>query len=94
MYEDGDIADLIAKAHLNGLAVWAAYGDTVWAAIGCSPAAWPLQRMAEVVAYNAANPAAQFDGVILDVEPPEPQSKADFQNLLALYQCTRSFPAR
>ena len=91
MYEDGDIADLIAKAHLNGLAVWAAYGDTDWPAIGCSPAAWPLQRMAEVVAYNAANPAAQFDGVILDVEPPEPQSEADFQNLLALYQCTRSF---
>ncbi|MCB9131137.1 MAG: hypothetical protein H6647_09365 [Anaerolineales bacterium] len=91
MYEDGDMADLIGKAHLNDLAVWAAYGNVDWPAIGCSEAAWPLQRMAEVVAYNAANPAAQFDGVILDVEPPEPQSEADFQNLLALYQCTRAF---
>ncbi len=91
MYEDSDIADLIGKAHLEGLAVWAAYGNIDWPAIGCNPAAWPLQRMAEVVAYNAANSAAQFDGVILDVEPPEPQSEANFQNLLALYQCTRSF---
>ncbi len=91
MYEDGDLADLIDKAHLSGLAAWAAYGDTVWPALGCDPGAWPLQRMAEVVAYNTANPAAPFDGVILDVEPPEPQSAADFQNLLALYQCTRDF---
>ena len=91
MYQDGDIADLIAKAHLNGLAVWAAYGNTDWPAIGCSPTAWPLQRMAEVVAYNTANPNAQFNGVILDVEPPEPQSAANFQSLLTLYQCTRTF---
>ena len=91
MYQDGDIADLIAKAHLNGLAVWAAYGNTDWPAIGCNPAAWPLQRMAEVVAYNTANPAAQFDGVILDVEPSGVQSEADYQNLLTLYQCTRTF---
>ena len=91
MYEDSDIADLIGKARLNGLAVWAAYGNTDWPAIGCSPTAWPLQRMAEVVAYNTANPAAQFDGVILDVEPSGVQSEADYQNLLTLYECTRTF---
>ncbi len=91
MYEDGDLADLISKAHLNGMAVWAAYGNTDWPAIGCSPAAWPLQRMAEVVAYNTANPTAPFDGVMLDIEPPEPQSEAAFQSLLALYQCIRTF---
>lgn len=91
MYEDSDIVDLIVKTHASGLAAWAAYGNTDWPAIGCDPAAWPLQRMAEVVAYNAANPNAQFDGVILDVGPPEPQSETDFQNLLALYQCTRAF---
>jgi hypothetical protein len=49
-----------------------------------------MQRMAEVNAYNAAHADAEFDGVVLDVEPPEPQSTADFQNLLALYQCVRS----
>ena len=91
MYEDSDIADLIGKAHLHGLAVWAAYGNTDWPAIGCSQSAWPLQRMAEVVAYDTANPSAQFDGVILDVEPPEPQSEAAYQSLLTLYQCTRAF---
>lgn len=91
MYQDADIADLIVKAHLSGIAVWAAYGNTDWPALGCSPTAWPLQRMAEVVAYNTATPSAQFDGVILDIEPPEPQSEAAFQNLLALYQCIRAF---
>ena len=91
MYQDSDIADLIGKAHLHGLAVWAAYGNTDWPAIGCSPSSWPLQRMAEVVAYDTANPTAQFDGVILDVEPPEPQSEAAYQSLLTLYQCTRAF---
>jgi len=91
MYEDSDIADLIGKAHLHGLAVWAAYGNTDWPAIGCSPSSWPLQRMAEVVAYDTANPTAPFDGVILDVEPPEPQSEAAYQSLLTLYQCTRAF---
>ena len=91
MYQDSDIADLISKAHLNGLAVWAAYGNTDWPAIGCSPSSWPLQRMAEVVAYDTANPTARFDGVILDVEPPEPQSEAAYQSLLTLYQCTRAF---
>ena len=49
-----------------------------------------MQRMAEVKAYNAAHADAEFDGVVLDVEPPEPQSTADFQNLLALYQCVRN----
>lgn len=91
MYQDSDIADVIGKAHLNVMTVWAAYGSGDWPAIGCSPTAWPLQRMAEVVAYNTANPSAPFDGVILDVEPPEPQSEAAFQSLLTLYQCIRAF---
>jgi len=29
--------------------------------------------MAEVVSYNAANALAKLDGVVLDIEPPEPR---------------------
>jgi hypothetical protein len=46
--------------------------------------------MAEIGAYNAANPSAKFDGVVLDVEPPEPQSTAAYQALLGQYQCVRN----
>ena len=88
MPEDSAIADLIAQAHAQGIHVWAAYGAPDWPALGCAAAAFPQQRMAEVVAYNAANRAAAFDGVILDVEPPEPQSESGYQALLQLYACT------
>jgi uncharacterized protein (TIGR03437 family) len=84
MYEDSDIADLITKAHAQGIQVYAAYGDTDWPTLGCAASAFPMQRMAEVIAYNAANRPATFDGVVLDVEPG---SSPDFQQLLQLYQC-------
>jgi uncharacterized protein (TIGR03437 family) len=84
MYDDGDIADLIAKAHAQGMQVYAAYGDTDWPTLGCAASAFPMQRMAEVIAYNSANRSAMFDGVILDVEPT---GTPDFQALLELYQC-------
>ena len=87
MYEDSNIADLIRRAHRKGIEVWAAYGAPDWPAIGCYPALFPLQRMTEVIGYNDANPSAEFDGVALDVEPPEPQTEADFVALLTLYQC-------
>ncbi len=84
MYDDSDIADLIAKAHAQGMQVYAAYGDTDWPMLGCAASAFPMQRMAEVIAYNSANRSSMFDGVILDVEPT---GTPDFQALLELYQC-------
>src|SRR5580704_1809494 len=84
MYDDSDIADLITKAHAQGMQVYAAYGDTDWPTLGCAASAFPMQRMAEVIAYNSANRSAMFDGVILDVEPT---GTPDFQALLELYQC-------
>lgn len=95
MYQDADIADLIQQAHRRRIKIWAAYGAPDWPSLGCSAISFPMQRMAEVNAYDAAHGHAEFDGVVLDVEPPEPQSTADFQNLLALYRCVRgSLPQR
>ncbi len=88
MYEDSDISTLIQETRRNRIRTWAAYGAPDWPAIGCDPAQFPLQRMAEVVQYNQDNPSAKFKGVVLDVEPPG-QSEADFQALLTLYQCIR-----
>jgi hypothetical protein len=87
MYKDADIADLIQQAHRKRIKIWAAYGAPDWPSLGCSATGFPMLRMAEVNAYNAAHSDAEFDGVVLDVEPPEP---ADSQKLLALYQCVRS----
>ncbi|MDQ6623786.1 MAG: hypothetical protein M3Y86_09955, partial [Verrucomicrobiota bacterium] len=84
------IADLITRAHAKGMSVHAAYGAPDWPSLGCDPTSFPQQRMLEVVAYNAAHPTAKFDGLVLDVEPPEPQSDADFQALLAQYDCLRT----
>jgi GH18 family chitinase len=84
MYDDSDIADLISKAHAQGMQVYAAYGDSDWPTLGCAPSEFPMLRMAEVIAYNSANQSATFDGVILDVEP---SGTPDFQALLELYQC-------
>jgi len=84
MYEDHDIAELIAKAHAQGMQVYAAYGDSDWPTLGCDASAFPMLRMAEVIAYNNANPAATFDGAILDVEP---SGTPDYGALLELYQC-------
>lgn len=90
MYEDSFVADLIARAHARGQKVRAAYGAPDWPALGCSATSFPMKRFAEIVAYNAANPAARFDGVTLDVEPEDPQTEADFQSLLALYGCANA----
>lgn len=90
MYDETAIADLITRAHTNGMQVFAAYGAPDWPTFGCNANGFPLQRMAEVASYNSAHPSAKFDGVVLDVEPPEPQSTSDFQALLAQYACIRS----
>jgi hypothetical protein len=89
MYPDADMADLVARAHAAGIAVWVAYGAPDWPALGCSPAAFPLQRMQEVLDYNNAHPSARFDGVALDVEPPDPQTPDELEDLLALHACIR-----
>jgi hypothetical protein len=95
MYPDSDIADLIGKAHARRIRVWASYGNPDWPAQGCVASGAPLKDMAMVVAYNAANPLAHFDGVVLDIEPPTPQSAAQYQALLAVYQCIQaSLPKR
>ncbi len=83
MYDEAAIADLITRAHAKGMSVHAAYGDTDWPTSGRS---FAEARMQEVIAYNGSHPSAKFDGVVLDVEPPEPQSDGDFQALLGLYQ--------
>jgi hypothetical protein len=87
MYKDTALVSFIKAAHTKGMSVHAAYGAPDWPTFGCDPAGFPIRRMQEVVAYNAAHPAAKFDGVVLDIEPPEPQSAPDFQALLAQYQC-------
>ncbi len=95
MYDDSALADLITQANAKGIQVYAAYGAPDWPSLGCDSNSFPLQRMAEVASYNAvANPSAKFKGVVLDIEPPEPQSAAQFQMLLAQYQCIQqSLPA-
>lgn len=92
MYEDGDMAAMIALAHAGGQEVWAAYGDSDWPTLtaGCTGASFPELRMAEVVAFNASRPANErFDGVMLDVES-DPDTEGEFQALLAHYECVRS----
>jgi len=89
MYQDDDMAALISAAHANGQEVWAAYGDPGFPALGCG-SSFPMQRMAEVAAYNASRSSNErFDGVVLDIEPAEPMSEADFQAMLTQYQCFR-----
>ncbi len=70
MYDDSDMAALITLAHQYGIEVWADNGAPDWPALYAASGSnsFPVQRLAEVVAYNAANPAAQFDGVMFDVE--------------------------
>ncbi|MEA3188333.1 MAG: hypothetical protein QOD99_2163 [Chthoniobacter sp.] len=89
MYEDGAIAAFVTQAHSLHIRVLAAYGAPDWPAIGSNPTDFPLSRMAEVVGYNAANASARLDGVVLDIEPPEPQTAAAFQALLTQYQSVR-----
>lgn len=90
MYEDDDMAAMISAAHLVGQEVWAAYGAPDWPTFGCTAGDFPVQRMAEVAAYNASRPANErFDGVMLDVEPA-PASEAEFQALIAHYECMRA----
>ena len=79
MYDETAIADLITIAHTNGMQVFAAYGAPDWPTFGCNANGFPLQRMAEVAGYNLAHPSAKFDGVVLDIEPPEPQSTSTFR---------------
>jgi hypothetical protein len=90
MYPDSDIADLIEKAHAQRMRVWASYGNPDWPTEGCAASSAPMKDMAMVVAYNAANPLAHFDGVVLDIEPPTPQSAGQYQALLTVYQCIKA----
>jgi hypothetical protein len=71
MFADPVLADLIQRAHASKMKVWAEYGDSSWIGYSCTDSAFPVARMAEVTAYNAANPSASLDGVILDVEPSD-----------------------
>jgi hypothetical protein len=82
MYPDANMAAFITQAHTKNINVFVAYSANDWASIGCSPSAFPQQRVAEVLAYNTANQSARFDGVILDIEPP-----AGDASLVGLYQC-------
>lgn len=86
------MAALNSLADGAGQEVWAAYGDTNWPGLtaGCPGSSFPEARMAEVAAFNASRPANErFDGVMLDVEP-SPSNEAEFQALIAHYECMRS----
>lgn len=60
MYDEAAIADLISPAHKKGMSVHAAYGAPDWPLLGCGDS-FPQQRMQEVLAYNAAHPAARHE---------------------------------
>jgi hypothetical protein len=70
MYDATDLAGLISLAHAQGIQVWADYGAPDWPALYAAQGSgsFPMQRVADVVAYNNAEPTARFDGVMLDVE--------------------------
>lgn len=82
LYDESEIASLIAQAHTQGMQVYTAMGDPDWPSDGCTGS--PLERFSDIAGYNSANPSAAFDGIILDVEPG---SNPDFVALLNLYQC-------
>ena len=86
LYEYSDIAALVQAAHAQGILVYTASGDPDWPTLGCSASANPMLRIADIVAYNAANPSAMLDGVMLDVEPG---GTPDYVALLDLYQCSQ-----
>lgn len=77
MFADALLKDLILQAHADKMTVWAEYGDPSWITFACADNSFPLQRMADVLNYNQANPSAPFDGIVLDVEPsPSPTPTA------------------
>ena len=95
MSADASIANLIQQAHRKHIKIWATYGAPDWPTLGCTADGFPMQRMTEVNAYNTAHPEAEFDGVVLEVEPDEPRTTERFKDLLALYRCVRnSLPQR
>jgi endo-1,4-beta-D-glucanase Y len=99
LYEGGIIADLVSHAHAKNIEVWASYGDASWADPTakewpgplCNATVWPMARLAEMIAYNNANPTAKLDGVMLTVEPSteHPETDAWLAGLLQLYNCAQ-----
>ena len=86
MYDETLIANFVRAAGAAGMSVYAAYGDPAWPTLGCGTSgspSFPISRIQEAGAYNAAHPSTPFTGVILDVEP----ATAD-QSLLTLYACS------
>jgi hypothetical protein len=86
MYADADLSALITLAHSAGLEVFAAYGAPDWVTLGCGAAAFPQQRMQEVIDYNTDNPTAALDGVALNVEPDD-NTSADQLAFVTLTAC-------
>lgn len=87
MYETADIAALVAAAHVAGQEVWFATGDAPWPTQSCSPSSSSYQRMQDVVGYNSdVSPDAQFDGVMLDVEPG---ASFDISTFAPMHECFR-----
>jgi len=84
LVDEGSIATFIAMAHAQGMQVYAALGDPDWPSDGCSTSETPYKRFSDIAGYDSANSSAQFDGIILDVEPG---SSPDYSALLSFYQC-------
>jgi hypothetical protein len=95
MFADSVLNDLVQKAHTSkpSIEVWAAYGAPDWTTANeCDDNSFPLQRVADVLNYNQANPSAKLDGIVLDVEPAETPpgaglSRIDMVRLMFLYGC-------
>jgi uncharacterized protein (TIGR03437 family) len=84
LVDESAISGLIQAAHSHGIQVYNAMGDSDWPTKGCASSQTPYARFADTLGYDSANPAARFDGIMLDVEPG---SNPDFPSLLELYQC-------
>ena len=72
MYPDAAVADLIQQAHRKHIKIWAAYGAPDWPSLGCAATSFPMQRMAEVNAYDAAHPDERVTDAEGNAEFPAP----------------------
>lgn len=80
LHDEERLTAFLRDAQRAGLEVWATYSTVTWQELGGGEGTFPHERMREVAAFNRTH-GAPFDGVMLNVEPPEP---ADLEALLLL----------
>jgi hypothetical protein len=62
-----EFSDLIKRAHMNGIQVYALDGDSSWALTNNH--AFALNRIQEVLDFNKNHNSTKFDGIQHDIEP-------------------------